>query len=41
MQYTNQALSLDLLPDPIMRVILQLHALRETFRRLRNAPSWP
>jgi hypothetical protein len=29
------------LPNQVMRVILQLHTLRETFRRLRNAPSWP
>lgn|GEM_PF-1463906 len=28
-------------PNHVMRVMLQLHALRETFRRLRNAPSWP
>jgi hypothetical protein len=24
-----------------MRVICGLHTLRETFRRLRNAPAWP
>jgi hypothetical protein len=29
------------LPNQIMRVICQLHTLREAFRRLRNAPAWP
>jgi hypothetical protein len=29
------------LPNQIMRIICQLHTLREAFRRLRKAPAWP
>lgn len=30
-----------ILPKHIMQTIQQLHQLREVFRKLRSAPSWP